>query len=177
PTHAVVLEQPVERRPVVALRSEYPFNPHVWTIGVGPAGLVSHQAESRTRVRRRHLLVPGEAIQPLETADVAVAPIEEADLAGGTDPEAVGDQIPGVERDAEHHLRAAGQVDAAAHAEPEQPEVGAATPRRSYLGRMELLGGEPGEYARGEQRGQPHRPHQVPFPRVSVARARAAARP
>src|SRR5439155_6071672 len=147
-THAVVLEQPVERGAVGDLEADHQVAPHIGTVGVGTAGLMSHQAESRTRVRRRHLLIPGEAIQRLETADVAVAPIEEADLAGGTDPEAGGNQIAGVERDAEHHLLAAGQIDAAAHPEPEQPEVGAATPRRPYLRRMELLRGERRDSAR-----------------------------
>src|SRR6266487_571760 len=148
-THAVVLEQPVERGAVVELEADHQVATHVGTVGVGTAGLMPHQAESRARVRRRHLLIAREAIQRLETADVAVASVEEADLAGGTDPEARRDQVAGVEREAEHHLRAPGQIDAAAHPEPEQPEVGAA-PRRSYLGRMELLGGEPRDSARRE---------------------------
>src|SRR3989454_717758 len=128
------------------LETDHQVGPHIGTVGVGTAGLVSREAETRTHVRRRHLLIP-EAIQRLETADVAVATVEEADLAGGTDPQAGGDEIPGVERHAEHHL-AAGQVDAAAHPEPEQPEVRAPTPGRSNLRRVELLSGEPREAAR-----------------------------
>ncbi len=132
------------------LNADHEVGPHIGTVGVGTAGVVSHEAEPRTHVRRRHLLITGEAIQRLEAAHVTVATVEEADLAGGTDPEAGGDQIPGVERHAEHHLRTAGQVETAAHPEPEQPEVRAPTRGRSNLRRMELLSGEPRESARRE---------------------------
>src|SRR5204863_217671 len=103
--HAVVFEQPVERGPVMELESDHEVGPHIGTVGVGTAGVVSHEAEPRTHVRRRHLLITGEAIQRLEAAHVTVATVEEADLAGGTDPEAGRDQIPCVEPPAEHQLR------------------------------------------------------------------------
>src|SRR5439155_1026765 len=176
-THPVVLQQPVERGPVVELEADHQVGPQVGTVGVGTAGLMSHQAESGPHVGRRRLFISREAIQRLETTDVAVAPVEEADLAGGADSEPGGDQIAGVEGDAEDHLRAAGEIDAAAHAEPEQPDVRAATARRSYRRRMELLGGERRDSARHEQHGQAHLPHHVSFPSVGVARVRAAARP
>src|SRR5207249_12163703 len=137
--HADVHPYPalVLRRPVGTRRPDAP-------------ALVSRPAQARPRARRRHLLIPGKAIQRLEPADVAVAPVDEADLAGGTESAAGRNQVPGIEGDAEHHLSAAGQVDAAAHPEPEQPEVGAATARRSDLRRMKLLGGEPRDSARRE---------------------------
>src|SRR5207247_4572357 len=141
-THPMVLEQPVERGPVVELEADQQVGPQVGTVGVGTAGLMSRQAESGPHVGRRRLFISREAIQRLETTDVAGAPVEDADLAGGAESEAGGDQIAGVEGDAEDHLRAAGEIDAAAHAEPEQPDVRAATARRSYRRRVELLGGE-----------------------------------
>src|SRR5438046_5642481 len=103
---------------------------------------MSHQAESGPHVGRRRLFTSREAIQRFETTDVGVAPVEEADLAGGADSEAGGHQIAGVEGDAEDHLRAAGEIDAAAHAEPEQPDVRAATARRSYPTRARPLAGK-----------------------------------
>src|SRR5207245_5359543 len=88
--HAVVFEQPVERGPVMELESDHEVGPHIGTVGVGTAGVVSHEAEPRTHVRRRHLLITGEAIQRLEAAHVTVATVAEGDFDGGTDREAGG---------------------------------------------------------------------------------------
>src|SRR2546429_127194 len=89
-THPVVLEQPVERGPVVELEADQQVGPQVGTVGVGTAGLMSRQAESGPHVGRRRLFISREAIQRLETTDVAVASVEEADLAGGAGSEAGG---------------------------------------------------------------------------------------
>src|SRR3989475_2578671 len=59
-THPVVLEQPVERGPVVELEADHQVGPQVGTVGVGTAGLMSRQAESGPHVGRRRLFISRE---------------------------------------------------------------------------------------------------------------------
>src|SRR5207245_9869427 len=95
--------------------------PHVRTIGVGAAAIVSHQAEAAAHVRRGRLSFAGEPVEPFQAPDVAVHAIEHADLARRTEPEATGEEIAGVERDAEHQLRVPGEVHPGAHPDPHRP--------------------------------------------------------
>src|SRR5216683_3047497 len=76
----VIFEQPVEGRPEMQLQSYRDRDPEVGALGVGPAGVVAGEAEPAASVGRRHLLVPGKAIQRLETPHVAIRPAEHSDL-------------------------------------------------------------------------------------------------
>src|SRR5437764_2639531 len=172
PTHAVVLEQPVEGGAIVQLEAYHHVEPHVGTVGIGAAAIVPHQAEAAARVRRGRLSFAGEAVQPLQAPDVAVLAVEHADLARRAEPEATGEEIAGIERDAEHQLRLPGEIDPAAHAEPEQSQPGAVA-GRAHRRRMELLRRErDGGHPREQQR-QPHTPHHVP----PVSAVRSPGRP
>src|SRR2546430_4489447 len=129
-THAVVLQQPGEGRAIVQLEAHDHVEPHVGTIGIGTAAIVPHQAEAAARVRRDRLSFAGEPVEPFQAPDVAVHAIEHTDLARRAEPEATGEEIAGVERDAEHHLRLPGEVDPATHPETEQLQSGAVAGRR-----------------------------------------------
>src|SRR6184192_884429 len=136
--HAVVLEQPVEGRAIVQLEAQDHVEPHVRTIGIGTAAIVPHQAEAAARVRRHRLSFAGEPVEPFQAPHVAVHAVEHADLARRAEPEATGEEIAGVERDAEHQLGIPGEVDPATHPEPEQSQPGAVA-GRAHRRRMELL--------------------------------------
>src|SRR5712671_2188998 len=55
--HAVILEQPVERRAVVQLESKDRVEPEVGTLGIGPAAVSTRHPEAKPDIRRRDLFV------------------------------------------------------------------------------------------------------------------------
>src|SRR5213078_870111 len=138
PIHAVVLEQPVERGAIVQLDAHDHIEPHVRAIGIGAAAIVSHQAEAAAGVGRDRLSFAGESVQPFQAPHVAVHAVEHTDFARRTESEAIAEEIAGVERDAEYQLGFSGEVDPAAHAEPEQAQPGDVA-GRAHRWRMELL--------------------------------------
>src|SRR6266704_3109581 len=137
PVHAVILEQPVERGPVPQLESEDGVEPEAGALWVGAAAVTPRQADAEPEVRGRHLLVAGEAPQRLETADVGVRTIEEAEFRRRTQAQATRKQIAEVERRSHHELAGSSEVDAAAYAESEQPDARTAVP--AVFRRLELL--------------------------------------
>src|SRR5258705_3821757 len=123
PVHAMVLEEPVEGRAVVQLKTECRVDPETGAPGIGPARIATGHAEAQSDVRRRDLFVVGETPQRLETPDIGIWAIEQTDLRGGAEPETIREQIADVECGPQHQLAGAAEVHAAAHAEAEPSQT------------------------------------------------------
>src|SRR5213075_513560 len=129
--------QPIERRAVAQLEAEDGVDPQVRALRVCRASVAARDGEADADVRRRHFFVVGEAPQRFEASRVRVRPVEDADLRGRAEANAVGKEIAEVERAAQDQLRGLSEVDPAAHAESEQTDARAGMLRS--LGRLELL--------------------------------------
>src|SRR2546421_6823243 len=132
-----VFHQPIECRAIMQLEAEGEIGPQTGTVWIGGTTLAPRDRETGTDVRRGELLLLRESPQNVETADVRVRTVEDADLRGWPQPNPVREQIPHVQRRAEHELAGAAQVHTTADTEAEESDARA--PVRRALGRHELL--------------------------------------
>src|SRR5207249_8848619 len=180
--HAVILEQPVERRAVMQLETENRVEPEAGTSWIGSAAIATGHTQPAADVRRGDLLVGGEPPEHFEIADVGIGTVEHTDLGRRPQPEAIREEIADVQCGAEDQLPGSPEVHAAAHAESEQPDARA--PVFAILRRDELLCGRA---LRDEQTGHDrqhensHSEHRPLFPGYCATGAlplrRAAVRP
>src|SRR6266480_805345 len=162
PVHAVVLEDPVERRAVAQLETECRVEPEPRAARIGPASVATRQAEARPDVRRRDLFIVGEPPQQFEIPDVGIGPIEHAD----------------VQCRAQHQLAGAADVHAPAYAEAEQSDARAPMPavlrRLKLLRRCRMRGEYTDEREHHDSHACPRSPIQCEAPEAVL---RAAVRP
>src|SRR6266480_5602808 len=178
PVHAVVLEDPVERRAVAQLETECRVEPEPRAPRIGPASVATRQAEARPDVRRRDLFIVGEPPQQFGIPDVGIGPIEHADLRRGAEPEAIREQIADVQCRAQHQLAGAADVHAPAYAEAEQSDARAPMPavlrRLKLLRRCRMRGEYTDEREHHDSHACPRSPIQCEAPEAVL---RAAVRP
>src|SRR6266702_3794164 len=77
--HAMILEQPVERRAVMQLETEDSVQPEAGTSWIGPAAVAACHRQPAADVRGGDLLVGGESPEHFEVADVGIGTVEQTD--------------------------------------------------------------------------------------------------
>src|SRR2546427_431379 len=137
--HAMILEQPVERRAVMQLETEDSVQPEAGTSWIGPAAVAACHRQPAADVRDGDLLVGSESPEHFEVADVGIGTVEQTDLGRGPQSDAIREEIADVQRGSQDQLPRSSEVDAAAHAESEQADARSTVCR--ILRRHELLCG------------------------------------